>query len=476
MHQPRKWWIGLPILAALTYFATTTLTPQIEADLAARLAARLSAATDAAEKPQIGVSGRDVTVSGLGGHARKAQTLAALGLEPGLRRLVDATAAALDKTPDLRSFVAPPPAEPYVFTAAIGEGVVALSGRLPTQETRRQVVAQAAAIGAGLAVSDATQLSDAAPKGDYAAALGFALRALGRLSQGKVTLADASLSIEGQGRENVRAETIETEAKTRLPQGFALVRADVAAGPVSPYVFTATREGGAAILTGYAPDEGARKRIVEAARRRFFDATLTDRLAVAKGAPPHFLDAVEASLTALARLAEGGLSISGANVSLSGAARYEAARAGIERALADSLPRGFASDARLVTRTVGSALEAAPCRAALAELSTTPIRFEADDATIADESAPVLDALATTVLRCQGVVIEVGAHTDNLGIEELNRDRSRRRARAVVERLVAAGADPVAVTPVGYGGERPLAPNDSEENRARNRRIEFVVK
>lgn len=473
MHQPRKWWIGLPILAILAYVAAQTLTPQIEADLQARVAARL-----ADEAPNVAVSGRDVAVSGLA-PAAKERALAALRAEPGVRKVIDESSPATAAPAPAGERAAPPsPAsrEPYVFSATVRETLIAIEGKLPSEEMRKTAVALATATHAGLAVSDSAQIDAAAPPGDYAAALATALDALGALSQGRASLSDGKLAIEGRGKANVRADRLAADIKTRLPQGFELAKIEVAAGPVSPYVFEATREKGKAALSGFAPDEAAHKRIVEAARRRFFDATVDDRLAVAQGAPQNFVEAVEAALGALARLDEGKLSMIDATLSLSGAARYDSARAAIESALAERLPKSFKGETRLTAHTVGSSLDAPACRAALAELSKSPILFEADDVTIADDSEPLLDALTVTALRCQGASIEVAGHTDDRGIEELNRDRSKRRAQAVADRFVKAGADPSRVSAAGYGGARPVAPNDNDENRARNRRIEFIVK
>jgi OOP family OmpA-OmpF porin len=104
------------------------------------------------------------------------------------------------------------------------------------------------------------------------------------------------------------------------------------------------------------------------------------------------------------------------------------------------------------------------------------VLFDADDAAISDESAALVDSLTATALRCQGAPIEVAGHLDDQGIAELARDRSKRRAQLLVDKFVKAGADSFHVWAMGYGGERPLAPNDSAENRARNRRIEFIVK
>lgn len=581
MHLPKKWWIGLPILAGLAYFAQDALTPELEADLRARVAARLAQWPDAIDRPEVAVAGRDIVLAGISlSPDAKNRMLAAIGLETPARRIVDATqalalakpfvlklerqgrkatisgnlppsgareklrgeiaalglevtdaAAYADGAPqafgDLASFaarrlaeldpasatisdatlsiagearsaadydkalaalksppagagafkveVSPPRVSPYVFSAAVRDGVIALSGHLPTEELRKQIVAKAAAAGAGAAVSDATQLGAGAP-GDFASALAFAMGELGKLSQGKVAIADGKVSIEGQGRENVLPGAIDADAKAHLPKGFEIARLDVAAGPISPYVFAAQRAGEEVTLTGYAPDEAARNRLVERARKSFFDATVIDRLAIAKGAPQNFAEAADRSLAALARLAEGRLAISNANVSLTGAARYQNARAEIETALAETLPQSFRSDAQLSTRIIGSSLDAGQCRSALAELlAKGPINFTPDDSMIAPESAPLLDAIAATALRCQGVGVEVAAHTDNAGIAEVNFSRSKRRAQAIVERLVKAGADPFRVTAAGYGGERPIAPNDNDENRARNRRIEIIV-
>ncbi len=462
MQQPRKWWIGLPVLAGLVYLATQSLTPRIEADLRARATAALPAGAT------VVVVGRDAALSGLSPEAAE-RAVAALRGEPGFRK-VTAPASTPAVAPAPPSAAPPSSSEPYVFSAIRRESLVALTGQLPSDDLRKRVLAKAAEAGAGLAVSDATRVAAGAPAGDYAAALAVALETLGRLSQGRVALVDRKLSIEGEGRENVRAETIAAEARARLPQGFELDRVEVAPGPVSPFVFEAAREGAKVALSGYAPDEATRKRLVEAAQRRFFDASVEDRLELAKGAPQNFADAAESGLTALARLDAGRLAIRDAVLSLSGAARYERARADIEAALAARLPKRYTSDMRLVARTIGSSFDAARCRDALAELSRRPIRFEADDQAIAEESAPLLDALAVTVLRCENIPVEVAAHSDSQGIAELARDRNKRRARLVVDRFVKAGVDPARLSATGYGGERPA------ESGAQNERIEFLVK
>ncbi len=301
-------------------------------------------------------------------------------------------------------------------------------------------------------------------------------RSLGKLAHGKAELIDSKLSIEGQGRENIARATIESDAKANLPQGFELAKVDIEAGPISPYILSARRSGSALTLSGYAADETQKEKILSAAKRQFFDANIVDHIAIAKGAPANFADAAVASLRALARLENGKFDLTGAVVNLDGQAHYPKAPSDIESKLAAGLPQNFKNEAHLVARTPGSTLPSAQCQTMFSELlSKAAISFNADDS-VADDSAPLLDAIAAVALRCQDSTIEVGGHSDSLGIAEVNRDMTKRRAQAVVDHVAKAGADPFKIHAVGYGGEKPIAASDSDENRARNRRIEFLVK
>ena len=72
--------------------------------------------------------------------------------------------------------------------------------------------------------------------------------------------------------------------------------------------------------------------------------------------------------------------------------------------------------------------------------------------------------------------IEVAGHASSEGNAASNRQLSLKRAQSVVAYLVHAGVDAAQLEPVGFGATRPIAPNDSIENMAKNRRIEFTVR
>ena len=90
--------------------------------------------------------------------------------------------------------------------------------------------------------------------------------------------------------------------------------------------------------------------------------------------------------------------------------------------------------------------------------------------------AGLLDRLIETALRCPAADIEIAGHTDGDGDDAANQALSEKRAQAVRDYLVKAGLPATRFTPVGYGTTQPVAGNDTEEGKAQNRRIDFVVK
>lgn len=96
-------------------------------------------------------------------------------------------------------------------------------------------------------------------------------------------------------------------------------------------------------------------------------------------------------------------------------------------------------------------------------------------------SYPALDKLAAMLEQNPDIVIELSAHTDSKGKDELNQRLSEARAKSCVDYLVSKGIDAARLQYKGYAATRPVAPNqkadgsDNPEGRARNRRTEFKV-
>jgi outer membrane protein OmpA-like peptidoglycan-associated protein len=91
------------------------------------------------------------------------------------------------------------------------------------------------------------------------------------------------------------------------------------------------------------------------------------------------------------------------------------------------------------------------------------------------ESSQELNRLARFLETNPDIRIQIGAHTDDVGTDVFNQELSGKRARSVVEYLVQHGIAADRLVAKGYGESRPEVPNDTDENRARNRRVEFRI-
>jgi len=105
-------------------------------------------------------------------------------------------------------------------------------------------------------------------------------------------------------------------------------------------------------------------------------------------------------------------------------------------------------------------------------LGLSPIVFSAGSTELGDEARAELDKVVAFLLETP-VAVEIGGHTDSDGDEALNQSISQQRADAVLEYLTGQGVPAESLTAVGYGETQPIAPNDTSENKALNRRIEF---
>ena len=103
------------------------------------------------------------------------------------------------------------------------------------------------------------------------------------------------------------------------------------------------------------------------------------------------------------------------------------------------------------------------------------IYFDTNKTELKPESAPTLAEIAKLLAANPKLNLLVGGHTDNVGTFEFNRDLSQRRAAAVVQELVSHyGVSSQRLFPFGVSYASPVATNETEEGRAKNRRVELV--
>lgn len=102
------------------------------------------------------------------------------------------------------------------------------------------------------------------------------------------------------------------------------------------------------------------------------------------------------------------------------------------------------------------------------------INFDVDKATLKPDGKEAVNEIAKVLQQDQALKLSVEGHTDNTGNADHNKKLSEDRANAVVESLTGSGIDKSRLKSVGYGAEKPLVANDTEEGKAKNRRVELV--
>jgi outer membrane protein OmpA-like peptidoglycan-associated protein len=105
------------------------------------------------------------------------------------------------------------------------------------------------------------------------------------------------------------------------------------------------------------------------------------------------------------------------------------------------------------------------------------VNFDFDRAEIRSDAAVILDEAATLLADalgdCPSRSVSVEGHTDATGADAYNQSLSERRANAVLDYLAGKGVDASRLTAQGFGESSPIAPNETREGRALNRRVEL---
>jgi OOP family OmpA-OmpF porin len=447
-------------LALLWVVAAWSNTTPLESDLAARSSAALQ--NSVLDKKQIAVEGRDVTLAA-DAFSEEGRRGAVDSVEavPGVRLVNDETRLV-------------PEAKPFVWSAERDVVRVTLGGSAPLPASKSKLFEAARAALGNVEVVDRMELSRGAPPRFDDVAL-LLIDQIAKLKVGKISISDSKVSLSGMARELGGREAIAAGLK-KLPEGFSVAANDIEA---PPYIFQAYKDPVALTLTltGYVPDNTVHTALVAAASRKFFSEKVVDNLKSSVGAPAGFASAVTPALGALARLSTGTLVVTDREVKLSGDAFYDAAAVAIRGGVAKDFPQGWQFKADISVKPATAPVDATVCQQLFSDLlGKGSIRFESGRAVIDPDSTGLLDRLIETAMRCPAATIEIAGHTDGDGEDAFNQALSEKRAQAVADYLVKAGLPADRFTAVGYGSTQPVASNDTDEGKAQNRRIEFLVK
>ncbi len=407
--------------------------------------------------------------------------------------------------------ILPPSVPSYTISAVKSDGGIVLSGFAPSADAEAKFVTAAKAAVQGGNVTDQLQIARGlAPGLDFAALTTFMAAELGNLKTGEAKFSGGVLSIKGEAPSAEALKAAMAGLATGAPAGVKLAASGIvgptpvpepakvpepekAAEPAKEaqpgksmepmsaageYNFAAVRAGDTLTLTGNYPDDDSHEKILGVIKSKFFGITLVDQTKIVEGAPKNFAQAAMSAVSQLSRLASGSATISNSHISLTGEALYDAASRQINSNIVTALPSGFVGESAVTTRAAAAIIQdPAKCQIVISDLlKLGKIRFETGKASIHPDSFGFLDAVVAEVGRCPTTNFEVGGYTDNVGAPGANLELSRLRAQTTADYLAKAGIPAERLTAVGHGETNPIASNDTDDGKAQNRRIEFLVK
>lgn len=360
-----------------------------------------------------------------------------------------------------------------------GNGEITLEGDVPDKASETLLVSSAEKLFAGVRlVNKMTLASGTSDKWQKVSVT--ALQLLAKLRRGEAILNGQELTLRGEASDAAVASAVKDQLSHTLPKGYA----------GKPEI---TVKSEAMI---WADKEAKRKAAEEAARRQAEEAAKQKE--EADRAAEQEARREEAEAEARKQEEEARLQ---AQQATEEAARRAATEEAAQKAAAEARRKAEdEADRRREAEAAAAAaaqaakkpdndpqpqteqqkqrkVEANRCEELLQSAAATgSIRFRFASARLESGSTGTLDRLAEIVKGCPDFRIEVIGHTDAIGPSEDNLILSKERAQVVINYLSNAGINTSRLSATGYGETRPVVPNTSASNRARNRRIEFSVK
>lgn len=208
---------------------------------------------------------------------------------------------------------------PFAWTVAVARGAVRLTGFVPSEAARRDIAGAGTNVFGDGAVKDETLIAAGAPEA-FAGMARWALNQAGRLAEGRITVEDGNIAVEGTVA-TPEAHAALLRDLARPPPGSGIARTALTPAPVAAYQFGAELTGTRVRFTGYVPDNETRLQLIETLRRNAPNLTVADDTRPAGGAPTGFAETLAAALADFGDLGEARLTLADGVVRLNGRAR-----------------------------------------------------------------------------------------------------------------------------------------------------------
>lgn len=321
------------------------------------------------------------------------------------------------------------------------------------------------------------------PDANWPEAVQKSLKTLDSLASGSLTITDIEIKfVADAATPQEEFDKAIGDLKTVLPDVYDIQG-------ILPKLKTAAGKGQAEFIATLSPEGLAQFRgpiksavneeiFQSLAKARFGQDAVYSTLSLDDSLPKDWSIYVMAGVEALSLLKQGIVTITLDEVEVKGRTEQETAKADITNQLIEKLPQGYEFRVKVeyvpprkIEQYVPSSEE---CLAQInGMLEDRKINFEPGSDRVDIDGHGLLDDLADIFKTCGEIPLEIAGHTDSQGREEMNQELSQSRAQAVLVELQRRRILTSSFVAKGYGESQPIAPNDTEDGREINRRIEF---
>ncbi len=240
---------------------------------------------------------------------------------------------------------------------------------------------------------------------------------------------------------------------------------------IQPYSMNMDWNGQLLKLNGYVPNQVSYTQFTKVIAQHLAQENLQANLEIGAGAPQNWKKIIETSLKGLLKLQQGHIEITNQSLYFAGQTPYSAKRDEILQSFEKY--KQYQKKLHIVAADENNKI----CQNKFKKLlEKGGIKFSSGGSVIDKSSYPLLEQLANIAALCPRSKISIEGHTDNMGSNAANMKLSQERAQKVANWLFQQGIPEQQLITIGHGALKPIADNNTEEGRAQNRRIEFVVK
>ena len=372
---------------------------------------------------------------------------------------------------------------PFTFQIEIKNGLLQYSDCVVADEESKNLIAEIAEKLSAKAVQEClVGLGEPSPQ--WAEALEKAFSISPQLVNAKVVFDNLNISVilDHSFPEKEYTEILNSISNTFPPEfvlSFIKLSNDGGSDLSSNRVVATLSPEGLLKIVGPIGEELDKELVANFAKVRFGSENASISLYKVGSLPDDWGFRIIAGLEGLRELKNGILNVTPNLIEIRGKTYKKFSSAKITKVIGDKIGYGqrlsLSVDYIDMPKPVDDSLTASQCVNKIEEtLRVRKIKFEPGSDRVDLAGHETLDDIAKILLNCGDIRLEIGGHTDSQGREQMNLNLSQSRANSVLFELQRRRVLTKNIIAKGYGESQPIAPNDTEQGREINRRIEFT--